>query len=347
MKIDFTSHSALRTPHSALPMENFCFMGDIIPTELLALSDMFVEELRGIWIYFFLGVFIGAVIRTYRVHVRMRNRLARFGIFAIPVAVLVGTFSPLCSCGSIPLFVSLVSSGVPLAPCLALLITSPLMSPSGYTITAWELGVGWANVKFVSAIFMGLFAGYLAHLLEIRGFFGKNVLLNGEGPIDIHGPDCPGELKCNCGDQFSNRLARKIDNQFVIFLAKSWELTLKTGKFTLLGLVIAVLAERYIPREWISGYLSTGSISNTLFVTFFSAPLHVNEITAAAILYSLLNLGLAKGPGLAFLIGGPVTSIPAMSVLFTMCRRRVLGLYIFASFVGTLFLAITYQYLVR
>lgn len=322
-------------------------MSDLFSTELLALTDMFIEELRGIWIYFFLGVFIGGIIRTYRLHVRMRNRLASFGIFAIPVAVLVGAFSPLCSCGSIPLFVSLVSAGVPLAPGLALLITSPLMSPSGYTITAWELGVGWANVKFVSAIFMGLFAGYLTHFLEVRGFFGKQVLLEGNGPIDIHGPDCPGELKCNCGDQFSNRLARKIDNRFAIFLAKSWELTLKTGKFTVLGLAIAVLAERYIPREWISGYLSTGSVSNTLFVTFFSAPLHVNEITAAAILYSLLNLGLAKGPGLAFLIGGPVTSLPAMSVLFTMCRRRVLGLYIFVSFIGTIALAMVYQFVVR
>ncbi|RMG61459.1 MAG: hypothetical protein D6713_00345 [Deltaproteobacteria bacterium] len=312
-------------------------------TELQALFDLFVEELHGIWIYFFLGVFIGAVIRTYRLHVRMRNQLAKFGAFAIPVAVLVGAFSPLCSCGSIPLFVSLVSSGVPLAPALALLITSPLMSPSGYTITAWELGVGWANVKFASAIFMGLFAGYLTHYLELRGFFGKTPLLKAEGPIDIHAPDCPGELRCTCGQQFSNRLARKIDNKFVIFLAKSWELTLKTGKFTLLGIAIAVLAERYIPREWIGGYLSTGSVTNTLFVTFFSAPLHVNEITAAAILYSLLNLGLAKGPGLAFLVGGPVTSIPAMSVLFTMCRRRVLGVYVFVSFVGTILLALVYQ----
>jgi len=311
--------------------------------ELVALSDLFVEMLHGIWIYFFLGVFIGAVIRTYRLHVKMRNQLAKFGAFAIPVAVLVGAFSPLCSCGSIPLFVSLVSSGVPLAPSIALLITSPLMSPSGYTITAWELGVGWANVKFVSAIFMGLFAGYLTHFLELKGFFGKSVLLKGDGPIDIHAPDCPGELRCTCGQQFSNRLAERVDNKFVIFLAKSWELTLKTGKFTLLGIVIAVLAERYIPREWIGGYLSSGSLSNTLFVTFLAAPLHVNEITAAAILYSLLNLGLAKGPGLAFLIGGPVTSMPAMSVLFTMCKRRVLGVYVFVSFVGTILLAVGYQ----
>ena len=33
-------------------------------------------------------------------------------------------------------------------------------------------------------------------------------VLNVAGTIDIHAPDCPGELVCHCGDQWSNRLAR-------------------------------------------------------------------------------------------------------------------------------------------
>ena len=131
----------------------------------------------------------------------------------------------------------------------------------------------------------------------------------------------------------------------VLFLAKAWELVLTTGKFTLLGVAIAVIAERYIPREWIAGYLGEGTAWNVLLVTIFSIPLHVNEITAAAILYSLLGLGLAKGPALAFLIGGPVTSIPAMSVLFTMCRRRVVAAFLGICVSGTLILALAFQFL--
>lgn len=314
-----------------------------MPAELVKLTDMFLEELRHIWPYFFLGVGIGAVIRTFRLHVRMRDSLGKFGAFAIPAAVLVGVISPLCSCGSIPIFVSLVSSGVPLAPALTLLLVSPLMSPAGYTITAWELGVAWANLKVVSALFMGFFAGGVTLLLERRGFFGNPGILTLSGRIDIHAPDCPGELTCHCGDQWSNRLARAGHGTALVFLAKAWELTLKTGKFTLLGIVMAILAERYIPREWIAGYLGDGSPANVVLVTFFSAPLHVNEITAAAILYSLLGLGLAKGPALAFLIGGPVTSIPAMSVLFTMCRKRVVAVFLGICFAGTLILAALFQ----
>ncbi|MBI5575259.1 MAG: permease, partial [Deltaproteobacteria bacterium] len=141
--------------------------------ELFSIGEALASEIWHVLPYFLLGVAVGAVIRTYRLHVRMRDSLGAFGAFAIPAAILVGTISPLCSCGSIPIFVSLVSSGVPLAPALTLLLVSPLMSPSGYTITAWELGPAWANLKFFSALFMGAFAGAATFLLERKGFFGN------------------------------------------------------------------------------------------------------------------------------------------------------------------------------
>ncbi len=312
--------------------------------ELIRLGRMAAGEIGHIWPYFLAGVAIGALIRTYRLHVRMRDALGSYGaVAAIPAAVLIGTISPLCSCGAIPIFVSLVSTGVPLAPALTLLLVSPLMSPSGYTITAWELGPAWANLKVFCALFMGFFAGGVTYLLERRGFFGNPGVLRAAGRIDIHAPDCPGELVCHCGDQWSNRLARKGHGTPVIFLAKAWELTLRTGQYTLLGIAAGVLAEGYIPKAWVAGSLGEGSLANIVLVTLFSIPLHVNEITAAALLYSLLDLGLAKGPALAFLVGGPVTSIPAMSVLFTMCRRRVVGAFLAVSLVGTLLLAVAFQ----
>ncbi len=312
-------------------------------SEARVLGAMFAAEIWHVAPYFFVGVAIGAVIRLFRLHVRMRDSLGRFGALAIPAAVLVGMISPLCSCGAIPIFVSLVSSGVPLAPALTLLLVSPLMSPSGYTITAWELGPAWANLKVAAALFMGLFAGATTWILQRRGFFGNPGVLTVAGKIDIHAPDCPGELVCHCGDQWSNRLARRGHGRAVVFLAKAWELTVSTGKFTLLGIAVATVAERYIPREWIAGYLGEGTLANIALVTLLCVPLHVNEISAAAILYSLLGLGLAKGPALAFLVGGPVTSIPAISVLFTMCRKRVVAVFIGICLAGTLALATAFQ----
>jgi uncharacterized membrane protein YraQ (UPF0718 family) len=318
---------------------------DGIAKELVGLGGDFLEELWHVSPYFLLGVAIGALIRTFRLHVRMRDALGTFGSWAIPGAILIAVISPLCSCGSIPLFVSIVSSGVPLAPALTLLLVSPLMSPSGYTITAGYLGLPWANLKVFSALFMGVLAGTVTAWLERRGWFGApGEALRVKGRIDIHAADCPGELSCTCGDQWSNRLARAGRGTAVIFLAKAWELTVKTGKFTLVGVLVAVLAGRYMDWQWVSGYLGGGSLRSILLVCLLSVPVHVNEITASAILYSMPLM--AKGPALAFLIGGPVTSIPAMSVLFAMCRKRVVTAFLCVSLAGTLILAWSFQQVV-
>ena len=60
-----------------------------------------------------------------------------------------------------------------------------------------------------------------------------------------------------------------------------------------------------------------------------------------------MGLGMAKGPALAFLVGGPATSIPAMSVLATMCRKRVVAVFLAICLAGTFVLAASFQLLVE
>jgi uncharacterized membrane protein YraQ (UPF0718 family) len=72
-------------------------------------------------------------------------------------------------------------------------------------------------------------------------------------------------------------------------------------------------------------------------------PLHINQIMASAILYGFVDLPLAKGPGLAFLVGGPVTAIPVMAIFLTFFRRRVFFLYLAICLTGTIGLAYLYH----
>ena len=56
-------------------------------------------------------------------------------------AALMGGLSPFCSCGVIPLIAALLSMGVPLAPVMAFWLSSPLMDPSMFFLTAGTLGM--------------------------------------------------------------------------------------------------------------------------------------------------------------------------------------------------------------
>ncbi|GBE06825.1 hypothetical protein BMS3Abin10_02482 [bacterium BMS3Abin10] len=55
---------------------------------------------------------------------------------------------------------------------------------------------------------------------------------------------------------------------------------------------------------------------------------------------------LSGGAGLAFLIGGPVTAIPTMTMLWAIFRKKVFFLYMFISIAGTIILAYSFQFLV-
>jgi hypothetical protein len=301
--------------------------------------------------YFLAGVLIAALIRTYKVHVRARKHLPRLGLWGIFAATLIGMFSPLCACGVLPIVVSLLMSGLPLAPAMSLVVSSPLMSVEGYGVTAGLLGVDWANAKLLSALFMGLFAGLVTHLVTMRGHLPAHELFKGKLPEgDIHDPDFQDErLACHCREQWSNRIARKHPNKFIVFWAKAAELFVHVGKYTLIGLLIEVVASRYLPSEWIAAVFGSDGWINIPLITLAAVPLHLNQFTAAGILYGPVNvlerLGseISWGSGMAFLIGGPVTALPVMGVFLSLFKARVFWLYLGLCLSGSIIVAFAAQ----
>jgi len=310
------------------------------------LNDYFAEFLS-VLPYFLAGVFTEAIIRTFKWHIKIKKTINKYSAYAIVIATILGIISPLCACGVLPLSLGLFFAGVPFSVIISLIITSPLLSPAGYTLTQWELGTEWAFAKTFSAVFMGLYAGYITLLIEKKYFQHYHILKLNEIPhdMDFHDPDFPiEELRCNCHKQLSHVVEEKTKNKFLVFLAKFYEGTIRIGKYVLIGIFFEILILKYVPSEWVGKYLSSGSILNILFVTIISIPIYVNQITASALLYGLVEKGISKGAALAFLIGGPVTAIPVMAVFLTMFKKRVFFYYLFICISGTMIVSLVYQW---
>lgn len=324
----------------------------------------FILELQGILVdlwaavehvigYFMVGVFLAALIRTYKVHVKARKYLPQLGFWAIFAATIIGMFSPLCACGVLPIVVSLMITGMPLAPAMSLVVASPLMSIDAMFITGRLIGWDWAWAKLFAALFMGIFVGLVTHALTSRGKGFSGNLFKGEMPEgDMHDPDFTDErLACRCREQWSNKVARKHPNKFVIFWAKAAELTYHVGKYTLIGLVIEVMAERYMPADWIAGIFGSNDWSTIPLVTLATIPLHLNQFTATSMLYGPLNVlerlgsDISWGSGMAFLIGGPVTALPVMGVFLSLFKARVFWLYLALCVGGSIIVATAAQLL--
>lgn len=318
---------------------------------LLFDSHGIMAELWTVFPYFIVGILLAGYIRTYKLAVKLQAKLRRYGILSVFLASLVGILTPLCACGTLTTAVSLLFAGMPLAPVMSLLVTSPLLSPSTYLLTLNDLGPEWTVIRTISAFSMGIFAGVATHLLGNRGFRTESIFMEGAIPRgDFHDEAYPDErLRCGCRERFGHRVAARTDNMFVIFLAKSSEMIWMVGKYVLVGVAIGAIVERYIPHDWIYRLFGRKDPLNILWITLGSVPVFLHQISASSILYhikSSLSGTLDGGAALAFMIGGPVTAMPTMVMFWTIFKKRVFALYLLLCIMGTVLIAYAFQFLV-
>ena len=63
-------------------------------------------------------------------------------------------------------------------------------------------------------------------------------------------------------------------------------------------------------------------------------PAYTTSLTALPMISGLLNQGMNPAAALAFLVAGPVTTLPAIAAVWPLVVRRVFALYVSFSLVG-------------
>ncbi|GAB6062727.1 permease [Deferrisoma palaeochoriense] len=275
-----------------------------------------------------LGVVVAAVIKTYQWDRKVRAYVGRAGAWGILIATAVGTLSPLCSCGILPVVIPMALSGVPLPPLMALLITSPVMDPASFALTWGGVGPALAWWKFGGAVFLGLAAGFGTWALERSGFLAGN-LLRMQPVYTAEGELAPAyEIACANGFRVRTMTVVPRESRLRFFLDRFWDV----GSFVFLWVGVAIVLEAVIqvlvPTRWLVWLGGQGGPLGVLAATAVALPLPLHQVPVVPVLAGLQAKGLGAGPDLAFLLAGPVTSIPASAALAAMFRPRVVGVYL-------------------
>jgi uncharacterized membrane protein YraQ (UPF0718 family) len=113
-------------------------------------------------------------------------------------------------------------------------------------------------------------------------------------------------------------------------------------KFMTLTFFLQALITLYIPSEWISGLLGNQNQWAILAAAIIGIPVYTSNLTALPMVSGLLAEGMNPGAGLAFLIAGPTTTLPAMAAVWGLASRRVFALYVSFSLVGAVVLGYLY-----
>ena len=114
------------------------------------------------------------------------------------------------------------------------------------------------------------------------------------------------------------------------------------AKFMLLAFFLEAIIILYIPSEWIAGVLGNENQWAILTAALLGVPIYTSNLAALPLVSGLLAQGMNPGAGLAFLIAGPTTTIPAMAAVWGLASRRVFCLYVSFSLVGAIVLGYVY-----
>ncbi|MBT6277478.1 MAG: permease, partial [Chromatiales bacterium] len=255
----------------------------------------------------------------------------------VVAAALMGALSPFCSCGVIPLIAALLSMGVPLAPVMAFWLASPLMDPSMFLLTAGTLGTAFAVYKTFAAIAIGLLGGFGTWALMRSGGF-TNPLRDGvgDGGCGASSVRAPGGTVWKFWTDPGRRQK---------FATSATDSALFLGKWLTVAFFLESLMLAYIPAESISATIGGEGWLTVLGAAAVGIPAYLNGYAALPLVAGLIDQGMAPGAGMAFLLAGGVSSIPAAIAVWALARVPVFLAYLGFAFSGAFVLGLAFTLL--
>ncbi|MBW2308669.1 MAG: permease [Deltaproteobacteria bacterium] len=248
---------------------------------------------------------------------------------AIVLSSLLGSLTPFCSCGVIPIIASMLVAGVPLAPIMSFWISSPLMNPQVFFITMGTLGASMALARLVTALIMGLAAGFITLTLVKMGYL-QDQLRPG-----IAGGGCGCSAKPSSSVSYQQK-ALLSPSRWHTFITETGSISLFLGKWLLVAFVLEALITFYVPGQWIYGVVGSQNRFSVLIGTLVGIPAYMNSLAAIPVVQGLVQSGMGQGAALAFFTAGAVTAIPAIVPVLALVRRATFAVYLCISFFGAL-----------
>ena len=256
-------------------------------------------------------------------------------LLMICLAALAGAVSPFCSCGVIPLIAALLAMGVPLSAVMAFWLASPIMDPSMFVLTAGVLGTEFAIAKTLAAIGLGLFGGLTAHLLS-RGGALSDPLREGIGNGGCGGARIRAPKPVVWRFWHDTERRKK-------FGKTALTTTLFLAKWLVLAFILESLMLAWIPAEAVTAALGGDGLLPILTAALVGVPAYLNGYAALPLVSGLIDQGMAPGAGLAFLVAGGVTSIPAAMAVWALAKPKVFALYLGLSLTGAFASGLAFQ----
>ena len=207
----------------------------------------------------------------------------------------IGLPFPICSCGVVPLYRSLIQRGAPPAAAMAFLVATPELGLDAVLLSIPLLGPQVTVLRLVTAALVAMLVGWW-----VGGRLKKAV--SAEERIDAPG-ETPGTLQ-RLGAALRTGTGEVVDH---------------TAPWIVLGLGVAALVTPFLESGWLG---SLPPVADVFLFALLGFPTYVCAASATPLVAAFLATGLSPGAGIAFLITGPATNISTLGLVSSLHGRR-------------------------
>ncbi len=314
----------------------FSVLAIIVPAQAGRSLVFMLEALGEIAPFLLLSVLIAGSVKATGLDRQIALAFAGHPLRAVILASAFGALSPFCSCGVVPLISGLLVAGVPLAPVMAFWLASPLMDPQMFLLMTPVFGLPMTVAKLLAAFGIGLSAGLATQFLVGQGWFADQLR-----------PALTISRDCGAPDPFAKSpiVWRFWDDpgRRHSFLVEGWTM----GWFLLKWLTLAFLLESlmiaYLPADQIGTVVGGASWLAIPVSVLIGIPAYLNGFAAIPTVSGLMELGMAPGAALGFMLAGGATCIPAAVAILALVKRPVFLWYVTCALAGSLMAAYLFQ----
>jgi len=297
------------------------FYGTYTRRILIESWQLFLE----LWPYLVIGIIATSAIKVFVSKQWIAEFFQKNRKSSIILAALLGVLSPLGSYVAIPLCAALFTLGTPLPVLMAFLVSSPLINPNLFFLTAGAFGMELAILRVISALILGIIAGY-----STRYFIN----------VDIIAKIKSKQIE---GNYFTEMVKKEEASLLRIFGIDLYKMTRYVSKYFFIAIILAALIKITFPTEILSGFFSDDNFWAVLLSTSAGVPFYVCGGAAIPVVQELASLGMNKGSVLAFFISGPVTKISNLVLMQAAFGSRIFGIYLTVGMGGALFIGLIYN----
>ncbi|RUA05388.1 MAG: permease [Gammaproteobacteria bacterium] len=270
----------------------------------------FIMDIAKIFFMLVLIIYVMGLFRSFISPEKVRHYVRGRSKFVARIfSIVLGAFTPFCSCSSVPLFIGFVEAGIPLGITFSFLIASPMINEIAVVML---LGiVGWKiTLLYVgSGLLVAFFGGIIIEKFKPERWVEDYV------------------WKIQMGEMAEIKQDNSLEARHRYAIGETKEIVGRVWKWVILGVGLGAYFHGYFPEEWAQSLGDANSVLAVPMAVLIGVPLYSNAVGVIPLAEAMLLKGVAVGTTLAFMMSIAAISLPELLILRKVIKWQALLLF--------------------